>query len=126
MTRPKVLVADDSNVIQRFVRGALGPEGYEVVSATDGVGALDSVSRERPDAILLDIVMPLMDGFEVCRTLKGVSRTTGLPVILMTATEDPQLHTKALAAGADFVLPKPFTAQEVLRVVRLALSGGRR
>ena len=96
------------------------PRGYEVVSASDGLQALEARRSAKPDLVLLDVVMPGLDGFEVCRQLRAREDTAMLPVIMLTASEGTE-KTKAIDAGADDFIPKPFNHDELLARVRSLL-----
>jgi adenylate cyclase len=109
----RVLVVDDVPVNVRLLEALLSPRGYEVISATDGRGALRLVESAKPDIVLLDVVMPGMDGYQVCRTLRGREETAMLPVIMLTASDGPE-KTRAIEAGADDFIAKPFDRQELL------------
>jgi class 3 adenylate cyclase len=116
----KILVVDDVPENVRLLEAVLVPRGYEVVSATNGEEALDLVESEEPDLILLDVVMPEMDGYAVCRTLRANEDTAVLPVIMVTSSIGPE-KTKAIEAGADDFIPKPFNHDELLTRVKSLL-----
>ena len=118
--RPRILVADDVPENVRLLEAVLVPRGYEVVSASDGRQALEAARSARPDLVLLDVVMPELDGFEVCRQLRAREDTAMLPVIMLTASEGTE-KTKAIDAGADDFIPKPFNHDELLARVRSLL-----
>ena len=118
--RPRILVADDVPENVRLLEAVLVPRGYEVVSASDGLQALEAARSARPDLVLLDVVMPGLDGFEVCRQLRAREDTAMLPVIMLTASEGTE-KTKAIDAGADDFIPKPFNHDELLGRVRSLL-----
>lgn len=123
-----ILVVDDMIDNVRLLNGLLDERGYEVRSATDGVRALASVKAEPPDLILLDIRMPEMDGYEVCRGLKADPATADIPVIFLSAAKESFDKVEAFAAGGVDYVTKPFEAEEVLARVstHLALSRLRR
>ena len=117
---PKILVVDDGPENVRLLEAVLVPRGYEVVTATDGRAALDLVETEEPDLILLDVMMPGLDGYGVCTHLRANDDTAVLPVIMVTSSIG-QEKTKAIEAGADDFIPKPFNHDELLTRVRSLL-----
>jgi len=116
----KILVVDDVPENVRLLQAVLVPRGYEVVTATDGQAALDLVEAEEPDLILLDVMMPGLDGYAVCRHLRANDATAVLPVIMVTSSVG-QEKKKAIEAGADDFIPKPFNHDELLARVRSLL-----
>jgi adenylate cyclase len=117
---PKVLVVDDIPENVRLLEAVLSSRGYEVASATSGRSALELVASEKPDLVLLDVVMPDLDGYEVCRRLRADDETAVLPIIMVTSSIG-QEKTKAIEAGADDFIPKPFNHDELLVRVRSLL-----
>lgn len=117
---PKILVVDDVPENVRLLEAVLVPRGYEVVTAHDGDAALDLVEAEEPDLILLDVMMPGLDGYAVCSSLRANDDTAMLPVIMVTSSVG-QEKTRAIAAGADDFIPKPFNHDELLTRVRSLL-----
>lgn len=117
MARAKVLVVDDEEYIQHILNFSFGAEGYEVVTAGDGEEAIVKAKAEKPDVIVLDIMMPKMDGYETCKRLKSDPETKDIPVILLTAKgreADRRLGTKA---GADDYVVKPFSPGRLIERV---------
>lgn len=120
---PKVLVVDDNKDNIDLVADILLMDGHEVVSAHDGLEGIERAQAETPDLILLDVNMPLMDGFETCAQLKRDPQTKHIPVIMLTAQADVESRVKGLEAGADDYLTKPFSPRELsARVARTARS----
>src|SRR6266542_2619993 len=115
-----ILVVDDIPENVRLLEAVLIPRGYEVVTATSGEQALELLKTEEPDLILLDVVMPGLDGYAVCRALRADEETAMLPVIMVTSSIGPE-KTKAIAAGADDFIPKPFNQEELLTRVKSLL-----
>jgi adenylate cyclase len=116
----KILVVDDTPENLRLLEAVLVPRGYEVLTARSGEEALDLVSTARPDLILLDIVMPAMDGYAVCQALRADEETAVLPVIMITSSTGPEKR-QAIEAGADDFIQKPFNHAELLARVRSLL-----
>jgi len=113
-TAEDILVVDDIPANLRLLTGLLAKQGYRVRPATDGALALKSVAAKIPDLILLDVSMPAMDGYEVCRRLKADEKSSRIPVIFISAFGDTQQKVKGLAAGGVDYITKPFEDEEVL------------
>jgi putative two-component system response regulator len=111
--RPKVLVVDDHPASRMTAVALLSVEGYDVLEAESGPDALESVLSGNPDLILLDVMMPGMDGFEVCRRLKQDEQTRLTPVVFVTALDDRRARLKGIEAGGDDFLTKPFDQLEL-------------
>ena len=114
---PLVLVVDDVVQNVRLLEAVLSPKGFRVATASSGEEALDALSKEHPDLVLLDILMPGMDGYEVCRRIREDPGTAFLPVIMMTASGE-QEKIRAIESGADDFVNKPFDQAELLARVR--------
>ncbi|MFT7839533.1 response regulator transcription factor [Saccharothrix sp. BKS2] len=115
----RILVVDDDRAVRESLRRSLQFNGYQVDLAGDGQQALESVVNQRPDAMVLDVMMPRLDGLEVCRRL----RSTGddLPILVLTARDAVSDRVSGLDAGADDYLPKPFALEELLARLRALL-----
>jgi two-component system KDP operon response regulator KdpE len=109
---------DDESRMIRFIRMNLELEGFRVLEASNGLEALDSVRRHIPDLIILDVMMPQLDGFETLRLLREFS---GIPVIILTAKGEEEDRVHGLALGADDYVPKPFGARELVSRVKAVL-----
>lgn len=114
----RILVVEDEDRIRQFLQRGLTFEGYRVDSASDGQEALDSARENPPDLVLLDIMLPGMDGIEVCRRLRAASE---VPILMLTAKEAIEDRVSGLDAGADDYLVKPFAFDELLARVRALL-----
>ncbi|HEX3243818.1 MAG TPA: response regulator [Chloroflexota bacterium] len=116
----RILVVDDTPQNIRLLDAVLTPRGYDVIPATSGQEALNAVAERSPDLILLDIQMPVMDGYEVCRRIREEPATRALPIVMITAAGD-QEKLRALEAGADEFIAKPFNQAELLARVKSLL-----
>jgi phosphate regulon transcriptional regulator PhoB len=117
----KILVVDDEKDIVELVRYNLEKEGYRIISAYDGEKSLDLVKREMPDLIILDLMLPGTDGLEVCRILKNDSRTSPIPVIMLTAKGEETDIVVGLELGADDYVTKPFSVRQLIARVKAVL-----
>jgi len=117
-----VLVVDDEPTARTMLRLILIRAGFEVLEAQDGPEALAEVQRQVPDAMILDIMMPGIDGFEVCRILRDEERTVALPIIMLSARADAESVNRGLQLGATKYLTKPVMPDELTRHVREVLQ----
>jgi len=114
-----VLVAEDDRQVREALARILRFEGYGVVTVNDGAAALEAIDEHSPDVIVLDVMMPLVDGFSVCRRLRA--RNDHTPVLMLTARDEVRDRVDGLDAGADDYLPKPFALDELLARMRALL-----
>lgn len=114
-----ILVAEDDRGVRQAIERALKFEGYEVTTADDGAEALAAVKRDHPDLIILDVMMPHVDGLETCRRLRSRGDTT--PILVLTAKHEVSDRVAGLDAGADDYMVKPFALEELLARVRALL-----
>ena len=115
--RKRVLICDDDPLLLDLVRHRLSSRGYEVEVAEDGAEALSSIEISPPDAVVLDAMMPVVDGYELLRRLRARPETAAIPVIMLTARRQEEDVLSALQLGADDYMVKPFIPEEL--VVRL-------
>jgi CheY-like chemotaxis protein len=119
----RILVADDDPVILRLLQVNFNLEGYEVHTATRGEEALEKARDHLPDVILLDVMMPGVDGWEVCRRLKEDQATAAIPVIFLSARAQDQDRRRGYELGVVAYVTKPFDPGELIEVVQRSLSG---
>jgi len=126
MSPGTILVVDDSPTDLSLLLAALRPKGFRLLSAADGDEALVTARREHPDLVLLDVILPRRNGFQVCRQLKTEAETRDIKVILVTSKTQPSDRFWGLKQGADDYLTKPFTFEELLGAVERHLGPGGR
>ncbi len=124
MTREKVLVIEDEPDIREVMVYNLSREGYRVLEAKDGEKGLEKARREAPDLILLDLMLPSLDGVEVCRLLRSDPLTQAVPVIMVTAKSEESDVVLGFGVGADDYVAKPFSPKELLARVKAVLRRG--
>ncbi len=115
--RPTILCIDDDRLVLGVCTAALEKHGYRVVMATHGQAGIAMAQREQPALILLDIMMPSMDGFEVCRKLRADPAFRHTPIVLLTAMSEPDLEAKGAEAGATLSFRKPFNSEQIVSTV---------
>lgn len=117
-----ILIVDDQPLDRNLLEEVLQSEGYLTATAEDGQQALDSFARVRPDLVLVDAMMPHMNGYDVCRRLKGDAKTRLIPVVMVTSMSDTKDRVRSMKAGADDILAKPVDRAELLARVRSLLN----
>lgn len=123
MARKRILLADDEEDIKTVVTMFLESQGYEVVTAFDGLDTLEKVRSEKPDLILLDIMMPVLDGYEVCKQLKEDEQTADIPIVILSAAAHAESVQRGLKAGAQDYIIKPFEPEKLREKIEQILAG---
>jgi len=122
MKKGKVLVVDDEVNITQILEFSIGSEGFEVITAQNGEEAIEKARREQPDLIILDIMMPKIDGYEACRILKANPLTKAIPVVLLTAKGRDIDKRLGLEVGATDYIVKPFSPNKLIERIHQLLS----
>ena len=127
MSKKRILVVDDEPDFAAIVQKNLKKEGFDVEVAYDGVQAIEKVKANPPDAIVLDVMMPEKDGYEVCRELKSSDAYRNIPIVMLTAVADHvsstrYSHSDGISMEADDYLPKPASAEEITDSIRSLLE----
>lgn len=125
MEQKKILVADDEPHILRVVKDKLANAGFTVMTASNGEEALEAARREKPALVLLDVMMPKMNGFDVCRALRAEAEFKGVPILLLTARGQEIDRHMGLEAGASEYITKPFSPRELLATVQAQLEAAK-
>jgi putative two-component system response regulator len=120
--RSTILCIDDDRLVLGVCTSALEAHGYRVVMATNGHAGIAIAEKERPALILLDVFMPGMDGFEVCRQLRAEPAFRHTPIVILTAMSEPDLEAKGMEAGATLSIRKPFDPAQVVSTVEQCLG----
>ncbi len=121
MAKRKILVVDDSPTQLKLTTAALAGQEYEILTAMDGVEALEKVKNAEPDLVVLDVVMPKMDGFQVCRKMKASQEMQHIPVVMLTSKKQKTDEFWGKKQGADIYLTKPFDVADLQDAVRNSL-----
>ncbi len=122
MTGKKILVVDDSPIQLKMTTAALQGEQFEIMTAQDGEEALQKVHAEMPDLVVLDVVMPGMDGFQVCRKMKASAEVKHIPVIMLSSKNQKVDKFWGKKQGADIYMTKPFAQEDLLDAVKRSLT----
>ncbi len=125
MKRHRIVVADDDPIVIKFLSAIFQDEGYDVATALNGEEALSLIQGSPPDLVILDLVMPYRDGFEVCEQIRSSAETRNVPVIILTMKEREQDALHAFEIGADDYIRKPFNALELLARARKLINNSR-
>jgi DNA-binding response OmpR family regulator len=119
----RIVVADDDPIVTKFLSAIFKDEGYEVRTADDGEKAWLLIKEMKPDLVILDLVMPYRDGFEVCQQMRATPETRTVPVIILSMKEKEQDALHAFEVGADDYIRKPFNVLELLARARKLMNG---
>lgn len=119
--KEKILIVEDDRDITKMLDYNLKKEGFRVISVADGEDALESAHKEHPDLILLDLMLPGMDGLDVCKVLKKESKTSSIPIIMLTAKAQESDKVVGLELGADDYVTKPFSPRELIARIKAVL-----
>jgi len=117
MEKNKILVVEDEESLLKLESILFTSKGYRVTGVRDGRAALESIAQGRPDLVVLDVMLPLLDGFEVCRAIKENPETCSIPVVMLTAKKSSTDLERGRLAGADAYITKPFKSVKVLEVI---------
>ncbi len=120
----KVLIAEDEEDVRDVMEMFLDSQGYEVETAYDGLDALDRIRTWGPDVVLMDIMMPVMDGIEVCRQVKADEATKNIPIIMVSAAAKREKEAEAREAGANGYILKPYEPAELTEIIEKCMADG--
>ncbi|PLX73815.1 MAG: two-component system response regulator [Desulfuromonas sp.] len=122
MTKKKILIVEDEESLLKLESILLTSKGYDVSGVADGQAALDAMQTIKPDLVLLDIMLPEIDGFEVCRRIKEDEATRHIPVIMLTAKKSREDMARGEQVGADWYITKPFKSAMVIETIQRFIS----
>lgn len=120
-----IIIVDDEVMTRQMLRMLLELQGFEVIEAEDGIEALERTFKYRPDIMILDVMMPRMDGLTACRKLRSRPETADMPVIMLSGKTQSNAAKEGLAAGADLYMSKPMKTDQLLSALRELLASGR-
>jgi DNA-binding response OmpR family regulator len=122
MKKYKILIVEDEESLLKLESILLSSKGYSVTGVMDGNSALEEVIANKPDLVVLDIMLPEMDGFEVCKRIKENPETSAIPVVMLTAKKSSLDYSRGIQVGADAYITKPFKSAQVIEVIEGLLS----
>ncbi len=120
----RILVVDDDELVLAALVELFSPKGWEVITAPGGPQALEKFEKNRFDLLIIDIIMPGMDGYQLCQKLRTMEGYTEIPIIMLTAKSIEEDQKRGLKAGADLFLPKPISPQRLIDLIETTLEGG--
>lgn len=123
VVRNRILIVEDEESLLNLESIILTSKGYRVTGCGDGAAALEELVRNPPDIVVLDIMLPGMDGFQVCRSIKDNPETSAIPVVMLSARKNSQDMERGLQAGADAYITKPFNSAQLIGTIERLLSG---
>ena len=118
MAKQKILIVEDEESLLKLESILLTSKGYQVRGVANGQAALDAIEEEHPDLVLLDIMLPEIDGFEICRRIKANPDTKGIPVVMLTAKKSREDMARGEEVGADWYITKPFKSAMVIETIQ--------
>jgi len=121
----KILIVDDEDIILKILERELFFDGFDVISAKNGASALVRIYQDRPDLVLLDLLMPVLNGYEVLREIRANTSTKNLPVIVLTGVSDVESEQAAVKLGANYYVTKPWNPETLQAAIRVALREAR-
>ena len=122
MSKKEILIVEDQEELRQLECLLLGSRGYLVEGVADGIAALDYLQNRKPDLVLLDIMLPGIDGFEVCRQIRNREETKNIPVIMITARNSREDMAKGEEVGANMYMTKPFKSEKIVENIRTLLA----
>ena len=122
MKKKRILIIEDEDSLLKLESILLTSRGYDVIGAKDGRAGLDELALCKPDLVILDIMLPGIDGFEVCRLIRENSETRAIPVVMLTAKKSVQDYERGMQVGADAFITKPFKSAHVIGIVEQLVS----
>jgi DNA-binding response OmpR family regulator len=122
MERNRILLVEDEESLLKLESILLSSKGYSVTGVMDGKSALEEIRARKPDLVVLDIMLPELDGFEVCKRIKENPETAAIPVVMLTAKKNSQDYARAMQVGADAYITKPFKSAQVIELIQGLLS----
>ncbi|OGW85142.1 MAG: hypothetical protein A3C35_03220 [Omnitrophica bacterium RIFCSPHIGHO2_02_FULL_46_11] len=123
MAKKKILIADDELIILKLMKSRLVANGYDVKTVSNGLEAVGEAQRWQPDLILLDVIMPVLDGLEACKRLKADPATRNIPIVVITASPHRGLGQKCVEEGALELVKKPFNSSDLLAIIKKTFNG---
>lgn len=121
----KILVVDDDELVLVALVELLSPKGYSVSTALSGLQALEKLEKNHFDLLILDIIMPEMDGYQLCQKVRAMTGYSGIPIVMLTAKSTEEDERRGLGVGADLFLPKPISPQRLLDLIEMTLKQGK-